>query len=166
MCANLQVLPSLVLVVLQACAPVFAHAETRAPVPQSVAGTASVVDGDTIEIHGYRIRLSGFDTPERGKRCARQNVYQAAAFALSDFIGTRTVTCAVSGKDAYGRLVATCEADGADLGQHMVREGWARDWPRYSSGAYRGDEADARAAGRGLWGLDCPEDLWGGRAYD
>ena len=27
-------------------------------------GQASIVDGDTIEIHGTRIRLSGIDAPE------------------------------------------------------------------------------------------------------
>ncbi len=30
-----------------------------------VAGTASVIDGDTIEVHGQRIRLHGIDAPER-----------------------------------------------------------------------------------------------------
>ncbi len=111
-------------------------------------------------------RLSGFDTPESGSRCERRNVHQAAAFVLSDFIGTRTVSCAVTGTDRYDRLVASCEAGGTDLGQHMVREGWARDRPRYSGGAYSRDEQAARAARRGLWGLDCPDDLWGGRSYD
>lgn len=30
----------------------------------SITGTASVIDGDTIEIHGQRIRFHGIDAPE------------------------------------------------------------------------------------------------------
>ncbi len=32
-------------------------------------GRASVIDGDTIEIHGRRIRLYGIDAPESGQSC-------------------------------------------------------------------------------------------------
>lgn len=129
-------------------------------------GVASVVDGDTIEIRGTRIRLSGFDTPERGSMCGQTNVYQAAALALSDFIGSRNVECAVSGTDQYDRTIATCSVKGTDLGTHMVQNGWGRDWPRYSDGKYAADEKAAREAGRGLWGLYCDDGVWGNRKYD
>ncbi|WP_051602458.1 thermonuclease family protein [Hyphomonas atlantica] len=131
-----------------------------------LAGTASVIDGDTIEIHGERIRLDGFDSPERGSICGSVNVYKKAAFVLSDFIGQRTVICDISGKDRYDRKIGNCEAGGKSLAEFMVSEGWARDWPRYSHGAYADEERQARNARRGIWGLDCPADLWGDRNYD
>ncbi len=139
-----------------------ASAEKRS---NTIAGVASVIDGDTIEIHGERIRLSGYDTPERGKRCGNINVYQKAALALSDFIGRQTVHCDVSGTDRYDRSIATCAVGGVDLGDHMVREGWGRDWPRYSKGRYAGEERSARSKSKGVWGLRCPDSLWGNRNY-
>ncbi len=35
------------------------------PAIADVAGVASVIDGDTIEVHGQRIRLHGIDALER-----------------------------------------------------------------------------------------------------
>jgi len=133
---------------------------------KSLKGVASVIDGDTIDIHGERVRLNGFDTPEEGARCGLVNVYQSAALALSDFIGTQTVDCALTGKDRRDRHIGTCSVGGVELGEHMVSAGWGRDWPRYSKRAYADEEKTARAAKAGLWGLDCPADLWGTRNYD
>ncbi len=132
---------------------------------QSLSGVASVIDGDTIEIHGERIRLSGFDAPESGARCGRINVYTRAANALADRIAGRTVSCTSRGRDAYGRITATCATSEGDLGDYLVRAGWARDWPRYSGGRYAAAEADARAARLGIWGMTCPANLWGDRDY-
>lgn len=156
-------LPALALVLAACAGPLSAEPPVRSP--EIVAGPASIIDGDTVEIGGQRIRLSGFDTPERGATCGGMDVYGAASRALEDFTSGKSVTCTVIGADRFGRLVATCDA-GGDLGQHMVAGGWGRDWPRFSAGAYAGDEAGARAAGRGLWGLSCPDSLWGGRTYD
>ncbi len=36
-----------------------------------VTGPARVIDGDTIEVAGERIRLHGIDAPESGQRCRR-----------------------------------------------------------------------------------------------
>jgi endonuclease YncB( thermonuclease family) len=130
-----------------------------------IVGVASVTDGDTIEIHGTAIRLSGFDAPERGSTCGATNVYQRASLALSDYIGSQTVHCAPDGTETHGRTVATCTVGGVDLGEHMVSEGWARDWPRFSHGAYADEEESARGAHRGIWALQCPADLWGNRNY-
>lgn len=36
-------------------------------------GVASVIDGDTLEIHGSRIRLHGIDAPESRQACTESN---------------------------------------------------------------------------------------------
>ena len=36
---------------------------------KSIEGRATVIDGDTIEIHGTRIRLNGIDAPESSQLC-------------------------------------------------------------------------------------------------
>ena len=97
-------------------------------------GRASVIDGDTIEVHGQRIRLHGIDAPEGGQTCddATGKPYrcgQVAALALADKIGTGTVSCEQRDVDRYGRIVAVCRLDDLDLNAWLVTEGLAIDYP-------------------------------------
>lgn len=140
------------LVMLAIAAAATAWASTSAAPLQ---GRASVIDGDTLEVRGERIRLFGIDAPESAQTCldADGRAYrcgQRAAFALSDKVGARPVVCEPTGKDRYGRIVARCSLAGEDLQAWMVRNGHALAFVRYSKD-YRRFEAEAKASGAGMW---------------
>ena len=123
---------------------------------QTIVGIASVLDGDTIEIHGQRIRLWGIDAPEGDQVCWLDGkVWQCgrqSAFALSYYIAQQTVSCEQRDTDRYGRVVAVCGINQTpDLGEWLVRKGWALDWPHYSHGAYAYVQGQAKFDHSGMW---------------
>jgi endonuclease YncB( thermonuclease family) len=120
-----------------------------------IAGVASVVDPDTIEIHGQRIRLHGIDAPESSQTCLDAGgrtwrCGQRAALALQDLIGRRTVTCDERDVDRYGRVVGRCLLGEVDINEWLVAQGLALAYRRYSLD-YAAAEDQARGAGRGMW---------------
>jgi endonuclease YncB( thermonuclease family) len=115
-----------------------------------------VIDADTLEIHGTRIRLWGVDAPESSQLCRGDDSlqYRCGAKAANDldaFIARRPVICTPITLDRYGRRVATCSVGGADLGEWLVWNGLALDWPQYSIGRYDAAQRDAEHVGRGIW---------------
>ncbi|RLL62810.1 thermonuclease family protein [Paenirhodobacter hankyongi] len=119
-----------------------------------ISGTASVIDGDTIDIHGQRIRLHGIDCPEGRQRCYIAGKPWAcgtdAANALADQIGRAPVSCQPRDVDRYGRVVAICRSRGTNLNAWMVENGWAVAYRHYSLD-YVAAENRARSAKRGIW---------------
>lgn len=93
----------------------------------------TVIDGDTLRRPGApNVRLWGIDAPELGE--ARG---PAARDALRALVEGRPLACDPLDVDRYGRDVARCFLpDGTDIACAMVALGHARDWPRYSGGAY------------------------------
>ncbi|RWG86631.1 thermonuclease family protein [Mesorhizobium sp.] len=126
--------------------------------PDPITGVASVIDGDTIEVHGQRIRFNGIDAPESRQYCDDANGFEypcgrRSAEALDTFLAaSRPVQCTFVTWDRYHRFVGDCRrADGADVTAWMVEHGQALDWPRYSHGAYAAQQAKAEAAKVGIW---------------
>lgn len=118
-----------------------------------LAGRASIVDGDTLEIHGARIRLWGIDAPESSQLCRGDDSkpYRCGAKAANDldaFVAERPIVCTPLSQDQYDRTVARCAVAGIDLGEWLVRNGLPLDWPQYSKGRYAAAQDDA---GRGMW---------------
>src|SRR5215210_371273 len=77
-------------------------------------GRASIIDGDTIEIHGERVRINGVDAPENAQRCKNEKgkAYRCgavAAEALDRFLAaSRPTRCEFVERDRYGRFVSEC----------------------------------------------------------
>jgi endonuclease YncB( thermonuclease family) len=120
-----------------------------------IVGRASVIDGDTLEVRGTRIRLHGIDAPESAQLCkdaAGKDYHcgQTAALALSDHIGKRLVSCDPRDTDRYGRVVAVCWAETEDLNAWMVRQGHAIACRRYVED-YANAELTAKALRTGIW---------------
>jgi endonuclease YncB( thermonuclease family) len=127
---------------------------TAAPASPLI-GRARVVDGDSIEISGARIRLQGIDAPEWKQTCVDSkgqtwSCGEASAQQLRSYIGGRELTCERRGVDRYNRTLAVCAApDGADINAWIVRHGWAL--ASSDTGNYRSEQHEAEAARRGIW---------------
>ncbi len=116
-----------------------------------IAGRPRVVDGDSLEVAGHRIRLFGIDAPERSQDCrdARGRTYacgREARDALAAAVGGQTVSCTPVG-ESYNRDVAVCIANGRDLSEEMVRAAHALELKQHSRGRYSASEREAATPG-------------------
>lgn len=124
---------------------------------ERVSGHGCVDSANAIRVgcgDGPPVRLWGSDGPEPAQICrsAAGNDYacgEVAASVLRDLIGGAHVVCSIRGQDLYGRPLGTCRAGKLDLGAELVRRGWATAYR--GTTAYTAQEAEARAAKRGLW---------------
>ena len=144
-------------------------AEPGIPVPAGAQEATVVrpVDGDTVRLRGRgvgpldaepaRVRVLLIDTPEvhTERECFGQEAADRAAELLPE--GSRVrVQADRDAEDRFGRpLLHVWNADGVNVGEALVREGFAevlflRPNDRYL-GAFEAAEREARGAGRGIW---------------
>lgn len=121
----------------------------------AITGTASVVDADTLDIHGQRVRLNGVDAPESGQKCkdAAGKFYRCgtvAANELDSWINRNPVTCEITGKDRYGRSLGDCSVRGESVQAWLVSHGHALAYRAYSTEHVMA-EVKAQADGAGIW---------------
>jgi endonuclease YncB( thermonuclease family) len=97
------------------------------------ASEVRVIDGDTIDFEGMRVRLADIDTPEVRGRCAHETELAARATRrlralLAD--GAIELHRLPSGRDEdrYGRKLRIVTRDGRSVGDMLVAEGLARTW--------------------------------------
>ena len=101
------------------------HWTAAAPVSGQITCTNPyIIDGDTFDCGGVRIRLVGIDAPEMpghcqpGRECTPGDPHAARSFLQSLIAGP--VSCTRTDTDRYGRTVARCESGGRDLSCAMI----------------------------------------------
>ena len=116
-----------------------------------------VIDGDTLEVEGQRMRLYGIDAVELGQTCLDGHGQPwhcgaAAKAALAELVEGQAIACTVVDDTPVDGYVAQCRVrDEIDLGGYMVRSGLALADPEVAED-YFADQAAAKAAAAGIWG--------------
>jgi micrococcal nuclease len=106
-----------------------------------IAGSAQVLDGDTLKIDGTTYRLWGIDAPE-----LHEPLGKYAKHRLTEMTHNRTVKCTDKGSRSHGRVIAVCYVQLVELNRWMVQEGYALDCAAYSGGKYRMYERESARA--------------------
>lgn len=101
----------------------------------TISGPAYSLDGDTLVVNSYHIRLHGIDAEE-----LHEPNGQVSREALARIISGHSITCHLTGSVSYNRKVGSCFIGQVDIAELMVRYGFALDCARYSRGKYRSFE--------------------------
>lgn len=129
----------------------------RAAMADVISGAAWVIDGDTIDIAGARIRIITIDALELDQKCSARhdektwNCGQEAAHALWELVGQYTITCETMGTDYTGRWFAECTVPGISIADWMAARGWAVPNQACNCEAVRKWAAFARSRKAGIW---------------
>jgi endonuclease YncB( thermonuclease family) len=113
-----------------------------------VEGIATVIDAGTIKIDDKVLKLHGLIAPSARQKCRKGALPwlcgAAARMHLVNLAQNQTVRCL-----KVGDYHARCFKSGTDLGENLVRNGWAV--PAKSGMIYHDDEDAARKDKLGMW---------------
>ena len=90
--------------------------------PVSAQAATIIIDGDTIDIDGVRIRIVQIDTPATfGPRCENELILGIKAKKrLRELLDGDAVTYQATGHDRYGRTLARVFVDKVDVGGTLI----------------------------------------------
>lgn len=126
-------------------------------VSSEISGQATAISGDSMRVDGTLVRLEGVEAPAPAQPCYRENgrrwsCASASRSGLGKVVRGRQVTCAPSGQDQSGRILAHCVVDGTtDIATELVRGGYVFATSNSFFGSLSGDEETARNAKLGIW---------------
>lgn len=121
--------------------------------PVRIEGTPTVVDGDTIKIHGISLRLLGIDAPESDQAYGSRSTE-----ALWAYLGAEDVACQYEDVDRYGRPLVECGRvlKNGDISQVTINGLMVRNGHAFAALPY-GYEMERKQSlamkyGKGMWG--------------
>jgi len=133
---------------------------------QEIIGIPKIVDGDTVYINNYKIRLEGIDAPEIKQKCKKEKLKISSIIGYTFYeeyycgehskenlkakVKGSDIKCISFTKDRYKRHLAKCFKGKINLNRWMVRNGHAIAYRRYSK-EYIPDEDFAKENKLGLW---------------
>lgn len=102
----------------------------------ALVASALAIDGDTVILHGRHFRIANIDAPEIHEyRCdAELRLGLLAKQRMVELLESGPIVVhegdPASGRltDRYGRMLATIEVGGKDVGETLIAEGLARRW--------------------------------------
>jgi endonuclease YncB( thermonuclease family) len=122
---------------------------------EELSGPARVIDSNTLEIGGRRLRLIGVDAPDLGQTCPTRKgeAYpcgRVAAQTLVRLVKDGPLECRGERTDPAGRLLARCAIRGFDVGEQYILTGRAFADPETGEN-YRRAEGTAQKLREGMW---------------
>lgn len=126
-----------------------------------ITGPARIIDGDTLDIAGQRIRIGGIDAPESNERCTDTagRTWRCGDWSTDQakrLVAGQRLTCHDLGERTHQRIVGRCFVNGRDLAVALIELGAARPCIRFARAqgqerAYQQAESVAIAARAGIY---------------